>query len=59
MDERLHAKIQEAVDAVNEVIRKEHLTIDESIAYLRGYLAAHAPEEVRRFQELQTRKDLH
>jgi hypothetical protein len=56
MDAKLHAKIQEAVDQVNEIIRRDRLTFDEAIQYLRDYLALHAADEVLKFQEEEKRR---
>jgi hypothetical protein len=59
MDEKLQAKIQEAVDQVNKIIRRDHLTVEEAIRYLRDYLALHAAEEVLEFQEREQRRRWH
>jgi hypothetical protein len=52
MDEKLTAKIQEAIEQVNEIIRRDRLTsLEEALQYLRDYLALHAADEVLEFQE--------
>jgi hypothetical protein len=52
-DKELDRMMRQAADAVNPIIRREHLDIDQAIALLRAYLFEHFPD---RFQPPQSRR---